>query len=201
MKRTNRLFWKITFLIMVSVAISCKKKINTRTDLIAYLANPENGLIKTQEINQIKAELRYKPWQLMRIDHNQSQKQSGQYTEDVLKNKYFFVLNLSTNNKELLRQLPFAQYSEMLQVLSFRMMAYIDIRPDENKPIAPEDCLFQQTYGMTHSNQLLLVFDKTKLKNAKHLQIKVKEFGLGIGDLNFQMNTHDIYDLPVAALN
>lgn len=83
----------------------------------------------------------------------------------------------------------------MVQVLAFRMMGYISLIPDDKKPIVPEDCLFQQTYGIAHANQLLIVFDKTKLEAAKQLQIKIKEFGLGIGNLNFQINNKDIQDI------
>lgn len=180
---------------MISVSVSCKKKISSNADLIEYINNPENGLVKTVEINKIKVELRYKPWQLMLVKQNKLPKQINGSPENTMKDKYFFVLSLSADNKELLRQLPFNQYSEMVQVLAFRMMGYISLIPDDKKPIVPEDCLFQQTYGIAHANQLLIVFDKTKLEAAKQLQIKIKEFGLGIGNLNFQINNKDIQDI------
>jgi hypothetical protein len=195
MKRRGRLLWEVVFLIMISVSVSCKKKISSNADLIEYINNPENGLVKTVEINKIKVELRYKPWQLMLVKQNKLPKQINGSPENTMKDKYFFVLSLSADNKELLRQLPFNQYSEMVQVLAFRMMGYISLIPDDKKPIVPEDCLFQQTYGIAHANQLLIVFDKTKLEAAKQLQIKIKEFGLGIGNLNFQINNKDIQDI------
>jgi hypothetical protein len=199
MKRMNLLLLKGTVLIMISLAVSCKRSIGSRADLVGYINNPENGLIKTLEIGDIKAELRYKPWQLMKADGNKVQKEGCKYV--TIQHKYYFVLSLSTHNKELLRQMTFAQYSEMVQVLAFRMTTYVDIIPDYDKPVSPEECLFQQTYGMAKANQLLLVFDKNKIENSKQFHIKIREFGLGTGDLNFQMNTNDIKDLPVAVLN
>ncbi|MEZ2339360.1 hypothetical protein AB6735_27195 [Mucilaginibacter sp. RCC_168] len=200
-KGTDRLLWGLAFLILISVSVSCKKKISNNADLMEYISNPENGLVKTVEINKIKAELRYKPWQLMSVNQNKIQKQATENAEIAMRNKYFFVLSLSANDKELLRQLPFNQYSEMVQVLAFRMMNYISLMPDDKKPIVPEGCLFQQTYGMAHANQLLIIFDKTKLETAKQLKIKIKEFGLRIGDLNFQINNKDIQDLPDPIIN
>jgi hypothetical protein len=54
---------------------------------------------------------------------------------------------------------------------------------------------------MAHANQILINIDKTKLETAKQLKIKIKEFGLRIGDLNFQINNKDIQDLPDPIIN
>jgi len=113
-----------------------------------------------------------------------------------LKEKKYFVLGLSSNQKELLRQLPYAQYSEMIQVLSFRMRAYISLILDNGRTVDPMTCLFQQTYGMSGSNELLLVFDRRELESSGHLTISVKEFGLNTGNLNFEMDTNDIKNIP-----
>jgi hypothetical protein len=189
-------FINFFLLITVFAAVSCKKKINTKADLINYINDKKNGLLKSQEIGGIKVELRYKPWQLMvinRTDHHQPE--IGE-----LKSKYFFVLSLSANNKELLRQLPYNQYSEMVQVLAFRMVNYIAIVPDEEKPVEPQECIFQQTYGTASANQLLLAFDNIKLQNAHKLNIMIKEFGLNIGNLNFQINKKDIDNILTVSI-
>ncbi|MEN0052353.1 MAG: hypothetical protein AAGC65_01725 [Mucilaginibacter sp.] len=201
MKKVNWIWCSSAFLIVIGLGTSCKTKINTRADLIQYINDPENGLVKTLEINGIKAELRYKPGALMKINSGNWPKLTGNNMDRAIKNKVFFVFGLSAGNKEVLKQLPFTKYSELVQVMSFQMTNYINLTPDENDPVSPEGCLFQQTYGMAHANQLLLVFDQAKLKNVKHLYIKIKEFGLGTGDLNFQMNTQDINDLPPAVMN
>ncbi len=111
------------------------------------------------------------------------------------------MLSLSANHKELLRQLKFTDYSEMVQVLAFRMMEYVSAVPDNGKAVAPEDCLFQQTYGMGTANQLLIVFDRSKLEKANQIEIKIKEFGLNIGNLNYRFNIKDVDDLQNIVLN
>lgn len=191
---------KVVFFVIVALSASCKKKISTLSDLRDFVADPNNGLIKTQTINEIKAELSYRPWQLILASQADLRKLRGESFEGLMQNKYFFVLSLSIHNKELLRQLPFAQYSEMVQTLAFRMVDYVQIIPDQQKEVPPENCLFLQTYGIAQANQLLLVFKKARLENAKYLHIKIKEFGLGIGDLNFQMNTSNIHDLTSTTL-
>ncbi len=197
----SRSVLRILILIFLIASVSCKKAIKNRADLIEYINNPENGLKVTEEAGKIKAELMYKPWQLV-ADNQENIKKPAKRTDlNSLKNKYFFVLSLSANNKELLRQLPFTEYSEMVQVLSFRMMTYISVIADDAKPISPVDCLFLQTYGMSDANRLLVVFNNKTLKSAKQLKIKVSEFGLNIGDLRFQFETKDINDLSNIAIN
>src|SRR5665213_1955936 len=93
--------------ILLSLVLgSCRHRPLQKAELIAYVNNPDNGLKKEQQAGNIRATLTYKPWALM--------------TGAGFKNKLFFVLSLSANNKELLRQLSFDQYSEMVQVLAFR---------------------------------------------------------------------------------
>ncbi|MDB5124735.1 MAG: hypothetical protein JWP94_2864 [Mucilaginibacter sp.] len=201
MRKLNRRFAKTIMLMALLFAVSCRKKINNKTDLINYINDPGNGLVKIEEVGKIKAELLYKPWELMADRHDKKAKTVDSDWSDHLKDKYFFVLSLSANNKELLRQMEFNRYSEMVQVLAFRMIGFIDIIPDNAKPIEPTGCMFQQTYGASDANQILIVFDKAKLAAAKLLNIKIKEFGLNTGDLNFQIATKDINELPTEGMN
>ena len=197
-------FSSLTFcglLVVLTLNVSCKKPIKTRADLISYINNPQNGLKDTIEIGKIKAELIYKPWQLMAVNNGGIKAKTDQNELNKLKSKYFFVLSLSANNKELLRQIPFDTYSEMVQTLAFRMIPYISIVGGNDKPRQPVDCIFLQTYGMSDANQLLIAFDKPAVQSAKQLTIKIKEFGLNIGNLNFHFETKKINELSTIAIN
>jgi len=186
-----------SIIVIGCLSASCNKKsIHSKADLITYINDPAHGLKKTNEIGQVKAELLFKPWQLVASNGNKKNERASK-----LQNKYFFVLSLSANDHELLRQLPFDEYSTMVQVLAFRMIEFISIVPDVGKSVEPEDCLFQQTYGMSDANQLLIIFNKANLEKANILNVKINEFGLNIGNLNFKINTSDIKDLPSIALN
>jgi hypothetical protein len=187
--------------VTVILSESCKRSIKTRAELITYIDDPKNGLKVTNDIGKVEATMNYKPWQLMAINHQKSKGPANAPGQNNFSGKYYFVLSLSANHKELLRQLQFSDYSEMVQVLAFRMMEYVIAVPDNGKAVAPEDCLFQQTYGMSTSNQLLIVFDKSKLNNTKEIDIKIKEFGLNIGNLNYRFKLKDINDIQNIALN
>ena len=135
-------------------------------------------------------------------DNRQNIKNKQEKTDPFkFKDKLFFVLSLSANKKEVLRQLPFDQYSEMVQVLAFRMNEFVKIIPDDGKPVDPTECIFQQTYGMGSANNLLIVFEKAKLMAADNLTVRIKEFGLNTGDLYFKLATKDIKELQNITLN
>jgi hypothetical protein len=190
MKKVAWLLSICFFTFFTTLFLSCKKKIASKADLITYINDPENGLQKSQQIGKIKAVLTYKPWQLMADKLKPGDLKIT--TVNKIKDNLFFVLSLSANNKELLRQLPFNQYSEMVQVMAFRMGGFIDAVPDNDKSVEPLNCAFQQTYGMGLANNILIVFDKKKLIIANNLRIHIKEFGLNIGDLYFDIDVSDI---------
>jgi len=196
----------ISFLFLALLTViglmSCnKKKITNREEWVASINKPENGVNKTERVGAIKAALSFRPWQLMMPKGYKGENKTQNGDPYKLKDKLFFVLSLSANNKELLRQLPFAQYSEMVQVLAFRMNDYVQAYPDDREPVQPLECIFQQTYGMGVANNLVIVFNKKKLLDADKIKIKIKEFGLNTGDLDFDLKTDDIKQIDNVSLN
>lgn len=198
-KGSGKIKQAIFYLLLVLIAVdfsACKKKVTNQAELIAYINDPENGLKKEELIGKIKATLTYKPWQL--VAANYKKKDISKFN---FKDKLYFVLSLSADNKEILRQLPFSQYSEMVQVLAFRMNEFVSLTPYNAKSIDPLECNFQQTYGMGIANNVLLVFNKSYLLKAENLKINIKEFGLNTGDLKFKIQTKDIREIENIALN
>ncbi|HWZ04427.1 MAG TPA: hypothetical protein VNX40_12505 [Mucilaginibacter sp.] len=188
----------VLLLLIAAVLGGCKATIKRKADLITYVNSPGNGLQKTQEAGKVKATLTYQPWQLRLAKVNQK---DGTTPPAGYEDKLYFVLALSADDKEVLRQLPISQYSEMVQVLAFRMQEFISLMPDGGKPLQPLDCLFQQTYGMGTANNLLIVFNSGNMLDAEKLRVQVREFGLGIGNLDFEFKTKDINNIPAIAIN
>lgn len=175
---------------------SCTSKIHNKEELLAYVNSPQNGLKQIRQMREIEISATFHPWQLLISKNNRGAKNSTPI-EKTYGDKYYFVLSFSSHNKELLKQLRFSQYSEMVQVLAFRMKDYVSLIPENGKEIEPLDCFFQQTYGMSNENEVLQVFDRTNLDGTKKLRLSVKEFGLKTGDLIFNFNTNDIKNAPI----
>jgi hypothetical protein len=174
-----------------------KKKITKQADILAFTSDSVNGLKKNEQVGAIKIGLTYKPWQLLVSRQKNAGNKRDSSKTAYFKNKLFFVLSLSANHKEVLRQLKFSDYSEMVQVLAFRMSQFIKAIPDEGKEVEPLECIFQQTYGMGTENEILIVFERQKLIKSDAFNIYIKEFGLNTGDLKFEFKTNDINNIAI----
>lgn len=180
----NRFYYLLLVLIHLTVLFqSCSPTIKSKADLQAYLTDQDNGLTGVVQKSDVAIKMTWQPWQLI-ANKLGNQKDKSQNEASPFSKNLYFILSLSKGNKELLRQLPFETYSEMVQVLSFRMQNFISAELGETS-IEPVECVFQQTYGMTEANMLLLVFNKKDVGAAENLTISLKEFGLGLGNLEF----------------
>lgn len=181
------------FLLLVGMAlISCNRPIKNKAALERYIHDPAEGLTRDYEVNKIRTAITFLPWQIIASKTHQSDPASLK----LLRSKYYFVLGFSANGKELLRQLPYDQYSEMVQTLAFRMQPNVSIVTDKGKVVEAADCQFQQTYGTANENELLLVFNRAELQDTKEMDLKIKEFGLSIGNLDYKIKAEDIAGLP-----
>jgi hypothetical protein len=191
--------WFAGLFLTALLLAACRQAIHNKVALSQYLADTRNGLTQVREINRVKAAVTYLPWQAVLSRLRRTRADTA--VVRTLKSKYYFVLGLSANGKELLRQLPFNQYSEMVQVMAFRLRGYVSVVTDRGKVVQAQDCSFQQTYGMGRENEVLLIFDRSELKGANSLDLKINEFGLNIGDLDYRISTKDINQIPTIAIN
>lgn len=188
---------KILRLLIISVFIflisGCQPKIKDIASLNKFITSESNGLTVKKEVRNIDVTMKYLPWQLLVSRYKIKENQKDSVVEQ-LKKSSFFLLSFSKDNKELLRQLDLDTYSELVSVLSFRMKEKINAVVN-TKIIEAEDCSFQQTYGHSGANELLIVFNLEEIRKGNKLEIVVNEFGLNLGDLVFNFNTSNINDL------
>ena len=190
-----RVRWLFIVLYVASLT-ACSSGISTKADVIRYINDPENGLKKITESNNILTVLTYRPSLLMTSNAYRKNVPNAQFDD-----KLYFVLSLSANNAEVLKQLEPGRYSTMVQVFAFNMSNYITISAGKGKGIAPESCFYQPTYGVSRANELLLIFDKKKLALTDDLYIDIREFGLGTGDMNFRFDSDDIERISAVQIN
>jgi hypothetical protein len=174
---------------------SCKPAVHDQKSLIAYIDDQSNGLSKNLNLKNLDAKLTFIPWEMQAYDKTLVHLKVKPATAKLMKENYYFLLSLSKDNKEILKQLPFSEYSEMLQVLAFRMQSYTLAISDTNTKVETSQCLFQQTYGLSRANSVLLIFPKQKFENSKNIKVNIKEFGLRSGDLTFDFKTSDLLEL------
>lgn len=191
---------RTVFGLMLLCIFGCQKYITSKNELLQYINDPKNHLTQTEDFGDVKISLTYYPWQLL---ENTFKKQIAITKSNLRKNAdlEYFIIGFSAHDKELLRQLEYNQYSALIQVLSFNMKEYISLVSERKRPIYPVDVLFQPTYGMSSSNQLIVAFKKADLTNTNHLRLKINEFGLNTGNIFFKIDKSSINKIPPIALN
>lgn len=175
-------------ILMCSVSLTCffgcRKVLKTKQEIANYIQDPNNGLRRTEKINELDLSLTYEPWQML------------SNTGAPLKNNVYFVFGLSKNNREVLKTLPYSLYSQIVQILAFNMSQYIVVTSESGKVISLQDWRFLQTYGLSHENRVFIVVKKSEIPNSGALNFKIKEFGLKTGDISFKINVADIKNVP-----
>ncbi len=173
----------------------------SKPELLTYINDKDNNLRKVQLVNGINIQLIYRPSSLLVMQEIEGADTVNadriKILEDKYSDHYYFILKLSKEKKEVIRQLgSFSSYSSMLQVLAFDMQNYINLTAGKDTvPVA--DYYFDQTYGMSDGNNVLLSFNKSNLKGKKTLFIHLGECGFGTGNVKFCFDKNDLDDVPV----
>lgn len=194
----------LSFLLFFLVA--CSPSTMTEEELQAYVADVDHGLRQSVEVNGYKAELTYRPtdlWVKQEIGDKPVTSQEIEAFRKKYSSYYYFILSLSRDNKEALHTLDggMGQYSELVQVLSFRMADYVTMTTSARDTIPVGDSMLNRTYGMSQSTDLLFVFNKEKAKDKDWVQFNLNEFGLGLGNQRFRFERKNLDNAPSIKFN
>jgi len=202
MKKEPVLKWM--WLAILVFFISCEENLPdklSKTELVKYISDKKHGLAQEQEVNGIKVRLSYQPSSMLVVQELQEEQKRDTVLIKELENKYrdryYFLLKFSRNGKEAIRQLGgFSRYSDMVQVLSFQMNRFINLTTAQKDTVELGDYLFDQTYGMSDGNTLLMSFKKKKIEHSSAVEINIGECGFGTGALKFTIERKDIDKVP-----
>src|SRR5258706_799815 len=137
-------------------------------DLSEFIRNQNNELIKDKEVNGVEIKICYRPTDLMVAQELRSNKQPDD--EKILKARqkyeghYYFIASVSKDKKELLSpsNQGLSGFSDLLQTVSFRMGDKVNLTTPLQDTLAVADYIYNRTFGMGQSTDILFVFDKKK---------------------------------------
>jgi hypothetical protein len=192
---------KLLYLLISFAVAGCSPpEYLTAEELTKYISDPENGLVQRAEANGYSMDVTYNPTDLL------VKQEAGDNVDDLkitaLRDKYskyyYFILTLSKNNSEALQpsNQGLAQYSELVQTLSFRMGSYVNLTTSAKDTIPTADFILDRTYGLSNTTSMLFVFSREKTKGKEWLQFNLNEFGLVIGNQRFRFSVKDLEDAP-----
>jgi hypothetical protein len=183
------------------LALSCSKEYLTEKELKKYILDEKNGLRKSIQHGDYTVDAIYRPNDLLilqEIGNTQPDSATLVKLENKYRGHYYFVLNLSKNGKEAVStaSMPYDEFGDVLQNVSFRMNEFVNITTSKKDTIALADFLYNRTFGMGSSSEILLVFDKKKAIDTDWVQINLTELGLGIGTQNFRFEKEKLEEIP-----
>jgi hypothetical protein len=165
-----------------------------------YIASPGNKLTQVTESNGYRITLTYRPTGLLvhqEIGDDPHDSSAISASRKKYTDYYYFVLSLSKKDKEALHQTSgMAEYSELVQTLSFRMGNYVTLTTSSADTVPAGDFMLDRTYGLSQSTDLLFVFNKEETQGKEWVQFNLNEFGLGAGNQRFRFRVEDLEEVP-----
>ena len=197
----NNIF-KFLAISFFSTLLACTKTELPEAGLYEFLKDQSNHLIHTTMIEPFGVSLMYKPSEL--VASQEITKQSLQSEIDSLDAKYnqyvYFVLNYSYKDGDLLSAFNAdrGKYSELVNQLSFGLRNKISIVTDKSKKISLADSVYSRHYGLGAGSQVILAFKREDIfkQSIEAFKVKIKDIGIGIGQVSFNVKIDDIKDCP-----
>jgi hypothetical protein len=192
---------KLFIIGLIAILASCTSQFKSAEDLQSFITKEKNGLLKSKEVGNINIKIAHRPTDLL---INQELNNKSYTEEDVnrLREKYdkyaYFTLSLSANNQEIESYNVSGQgdFGTRVQQLSFGMSDLVEIHTNQQDTVQVADYVYQRTFGVGNSSDMLFAFEKEKFKDSKWLQFQLGDIGLGIGLNRFRFNTKDIKSVP-----
>jgi len=197
----NRYLLLVTGLVLAVAGCQSRQRLMSKREFLKYINDPGHGLVQKTKVKDIDVQISYEPSSLLVAQELTAAGQRDTSVLHTLEKKYstnyYFLLKFSKNNKELIRQLgSFSQYSDMVQVLSFQMHQFVNLTTAAHDTVEMSDYAFEQTYGMSNANTLLLAFPREKIGKADKVDVNLAECGFGIGSLKFDFDKKDLDQIP-----
>jgi len=181
--------------------LSCAKNYVTEKELKKYILDEKNGLRKSVQHGDYTVDAIYRPNDLLMLQEMGSSKPDSSLIKKLrgkYSSHYYFILSISKKGKEVVSpaSMPYDEFSDLLQNVSFRMGEFVNITTAKQDTIALADFIYNRTFGMSSSSEILLVFDKKKVTDTDWVQINLGELGLGIGTQNFRFEKEKLDEAP-----
>lgn len=191
----------LRMIVLLFGLVSCSKDFVSEQELKEYIHDEDNGLKKSIAVDALEMGLTFRPSDLLIAQELQGEGYDAATVERLrvkYGSHYYFILSLSRNGKEALAagSMPPAMFSDLLQTISFRMAEFVNVTTPKQDTIPLADYVYNRTFGLAGSTDLLILFEKEKTIKEDWLQVNLKEFGMGTGSQSLRFRIKDLEILP-----
>jgi hypothetical protein len=203
----------IDFFFLLVLFCSCKKEFKTEKDFFAWLNAPENGLVKTKEIDQFKITVKYLPTSYLAYLETKNNNYSIEQIDSIkcnYINSKTFLLTIEPVDKrkgtDLLFQdaVSYEQYKQRVLDLNFNAAEFIKIKANGNEYL-PVLTNMENAYNIDTKKNITLVFvDEGKSKGlfaANELDFTFTDQIFNTGINHFVFSKKDLDNTPSFLFN
>lgn len=180
--------------------LSCGSNSYDETTLNAFVQNADNGLLNRQERNGYELTLYNRPTDLWVAQELKNEIPTDSLL-NTIRQRYddylYFILKISKEEKDALYASGGqGAFSELLQNLSFRMGAFVEMVTSKQDTVPLADAHYSRLYGMAGATSVMLVFNREKLTSTDWVQVNMKDLGLNVGRTNYRFKSRDLLEAP-----
>ncbi len=195
------------YLFLLFLIIACTNNVNI-AEYCSYINKPENGLVITKEINNLKFRCEYKPAEYLILnernksfENEKSNDNEGELIKEA-KNFITFYLKISSDkNSDFLKSDLKIQDDYYKRLNYYNSDITSDISLIHEKDTLPCNYTYlERNFGIGNESTLIIGFqnDKQDLKGDLHLLINERAYDLGL--LQFDYLRTNINNIPKVKL-
>jgi hypothetical protein len=201
MKNTQEVLSRIGVICLVIWQCSCSPCELSSDALIKWVDDEKNGLVETREIGDFIYRLKFQPVDYTiakELYNNKSRPVDIIQKRNELKSLEYYTLGLTTVGRKDILHFGNPEEDEYSMKLEyFNTMAEADIQLVVGSDTLP--CAlyqFEQTFGLSQYNNILLAFENTDSTFSSDRQIIFNDQVLGNGTVKFKIDNSKIRNTP-----
>lgn len=203
MRKALRQVYLLCMSVVLLTQVRCgRPEYLSEKDLLEFVSDEKNRLCKTVSGGGIDAKVIYRPTDLLVAQELIKSKEPSPDQIEKARKKYgdyyYFILSLSKDDREVITpaSLGSSRFGDLLQTVSFRMGQFVNLTTSSSDTIAVSDYVYNRTFGMGSSSDLMMVFSRERCIGQQWVQFNLREFGLGIGNQSLRFNVKDLNRAP-----
>ncbi len=183
--------------------LNFKTLVVSPSEFISWVKDPENGLVKTRQINDLQFSLTYLPPAFMICNdlkkENISKKELAELALQYEDFEYYLLkIEALESGMELAKYKVSnrKEYEDRIRYYSFNMQNDLIAKLETGEEVYCELYHFERTYNITPYSSFLIGFPKEFIANSKERTIILEEKVFNKGNIKFKWTTAEMNNIP-----
>jgi hypothetical protein len=191
---------RLIILTIILILVSCKNPVEK---LLRNAGNPDKTTLAIMDRNGIIIKVQTLPADYYAILEANSYNTFSNSSIDSLFEKYrkniYLLISFSADKHDVLYAGK-GDYKQLTDQMGFNMAENV-VLTNDNDTICLLGFHFPRFYGLSNSSEIIFVYSKPTRTSNPYFNLLINEFGLGTGNLNFELKTKRIIQNAVISIS